>query len=402
MQPPSPRPFGNLGWLTPSNCFRAYTSWVNLRKTTRARFFAMTQVSRWSARPLLPSSSKRPRQVRRGGKSARTRVLSSVLLRFSQESEPGMTARTLDGQKIRDQIFAELSDEVRLLTAAGVRPGLAAVLAGENPASQLYVKSKIAACQQLGLSSALLTPPATVTTLDLLAVVEDLNRDNDVDGILVQLPLPPQVDAKRILEAVDPAKDVDGFHPVNVGHLVADRPTLVPCTPAGVMELLRRSSIPLDGANAVVVGRSDIVGKPRALLLMHANATVTVCHSKTRNLPETVRRADIVVAAMGRTAMVTPDYIRPGATVIDVGINRITDGAQAESVFAHLPERLASFRAKGSAVVGDVHPDVANMAEAMTPVPGGVGPLTIAMLMSNTVRAARLRRGSKISAAARK
>ena len=313
-----------------------------------------------------------------------------------------MTARILDGLKIRDQIFAELSDEVRLLTSAGVRPGLAAVLVGENPASQLYVKSKIAACEQLGLASALLTPPATVTTLDLLAVVEDLNRANDIDGILVQLPLPPQVDTKRILEAVDPAKDVDGFHPVNVGRLVAARPNLVACTPLGVMEILRRSEIPIEGANAAVLGRSDIVGKPMALLLMHANATVTVCHSKTRNLPETVRRADIVIAAMGRTAMVTPDYIAPGATVIDVGINRVTDAAQAESIFAHLPERLASFRAKGSAVVGDVHPDVANIAGAITPVPGGVGPLTIAMLMSNTVRAARLRRGSRISSAARK
>src|SRR6266436_4160839 len=211
-------------------------------------------------------------------------------LSFGDESEPGMTARTLDGQKIREQIFAELSDEVRLLTAAGVRPGLAAVLVGDNPASQLYVKSKIAACQQLGLSSALITPPATVTTLDLLAVVEDLNRDNDVDGILVQLPLPSQVDTKRILEAVDPAKDVDGFHPVNLGRLVSGRPGLVACTPAGCMEILRRNDIKIEGANAVVLGRSDIVGKPMALLLMHANATVTICHSKTRDLPDIVRR----------------------------------------------------------------------------------------------------------------
>jgi methylenetetrahydrofolate dehydrogenase (NADP+)/methenyltetrahydrofolate cyclohydrolase len=225
----------------------------------------------------------------------------------------------------------------------------------------------------------------------LLAIVDDLNHRGDVDGILVQLPLPPQVDAKKILDAVDPAKDVDGFHPINVGHLVAGRPTLVSCTPAGVMEILKRSNIPVDGANAVVLGRSDIVGKPMALLLMHANATVTICHSKTRDLPEVVRRADIVVAAMGRPAMVTTDYIRPGATVIDVGINRITDPAQAAKFFANFPTRLASFAEKGSTLVGDVHPDAANVAGAITPVPGGVGPLTIAMLMSNTVKAARLR-----------
>src|SRR5580704_5499141 len=200
-----------------------------------------------------------------------------------------MTARILDGLKIRDQIFAELKDEVRLLTAAGVRPGLAAVLVGDNPASQLYVKSKIAACEELGLASALITPPATVNMLDLLAVVEDLNRDNDVDGILVQLPLPPQVDTKRVLEAVDPAKDVDGFHPMNLGRLVSGRAGLVACTPAGCMEILRRSGTALEGANAVIVGRSDIVGKPMALLLMHANATVTICHSKTKNLADVVR-----------------------------------------------------------------------------------------------------------------
>ena len=311
-----------------------------------------------------------------------------------------MSARSLNGNVIRDQIYADLADEISSLAAAGIRPGLAAVLVGDNPASKVYVKSKIAACEKLGLASIQVTPPATITTSELLAIVEDLNRRDDVDGILVQLPLPPQVDAKTILEAVDPAKDVDGFHPLNMGHLVAGRPALVPCTPAGVMELLRRSSIPLEGANAAVLGRSDIVGKPMALLLMHANATVTVCHSKTRDLPETVRRADIVVAAMGRAGMITPDYIRPGATVVDVGINRITDPSQAEKFFAHFPERLAEFRAKGAGLVGDVHPDVAGIAGALTPVPGGVGPLTIAMLMSNTVKAARLRRGSRAPAAA--
>jgi methylenetetrahydrofolate dehydrogenase (NADP+)/methenyltetrahydrofolate cyclohydrolase len=305
-----------------------------------------------------------------------------------------MTARILDGAKIRDQIFAELKDEVRLLTSAGVRPGLAAVLVGDNPASQLYVKSKIAACEQLGLASALLTPPATVNTLDLLAVIEDLNRDNDVDGILVQLPLPPQVDTKRILEAVDLYKDVDGFHPMNLGRLVSGRPGLVACTPAGCMEILRRHDIPIEGANAVVLGRSDIVGKPMALLLMHANATVTICHSKTRDLPEIVRRVDIIVAAMGKAGFVEASWVKPGAAVIDVGTNRITDVKEAERFFRNFPERLEKFRAKGNALVGDVHPDAINVAGAVTPVPGGVGPMTITMLMSNTIKAARLRRAS--------
>ncbi len=312
-----------------------------------------------------------------------------------------MSARILSGNAIRDQIYFELADEIASLSAAGIRPGLAAVLVGENPASKIYVSSKIAACEKLGLASIHITPPATISTAELLTVIEDLNRRDEVDGILVQLPLPAQIDSKKILEAVDPAKDVDGFHPLNVGRFVAGRPNLVACTPLGVMEILRRSEIKIESANAVVLGRSDIVGKPMALLLMHANATVTICHSKTRDLAETVRRADIVVAALGRTAMVTPEFIRPGATVIDVGINRITDAAQAENLFANFPERLAAFRAKGSAVVGDVHPDVANVAGALTPVPGGVGPLTIAMLMSNTVRAARLRRGSRVTAAAR-
>ena len=305
-----------------------------------------------------------------------------------------MTARILDGTKIREQIFAELKDEVRLLTSAGVRPGLAAVLVGENPASQLYVKSKIAACEEIGLASALLTPPSTASTLDLLAVVEDLNRANDIDGILVQLPLPPQVDTKRILEAVDPAKDVDGFHPVNLGRLVSGRPGLVACTPVGCMEILRRNEIKIEGANAVVLGRSDIVGKPMALLLMHANATVTICHSKTRGLSDILRRADILVAAMGKPGYVEPDWIKPGAAVIDVGTNRVTDAKEAERLFHNFPDRLEKFRAKGSALVGDVHPGAVNTAGALTPVPGGVGPMTIAMLMSNTVKAARLRRAS--------
>ena len=308
-------------------------------------------------------------------------------------------ARILNGVAIRDQIYGELKQEIAALSAAGVRPGLAAVLVGNNPASQIYVRSKIAACEQLGLGSWQLTPPATATTDELLALVADLNARNEVDGILVQLPLPAQVDAKRVLEAVDPAKDVDGFHPVNLGRLVSGRAGLVACTPAGCMEILRRSGIPIEGANAVVVGRSDIVGKPMALLLMHANATVTICHSKTRDLPGVVRAADIVIAAIGRAAMIEPEWVRPGATVIDVGINRITDAAEAQRIFANDPAKLAQFREKGAVLVGDVRPSVAKVAGAITPVPGGVGPLTIAMLMSNTVKAARLRRAASANAA---
>jgi len=279
------------------------------------------------------------------------------------------------------------------LSNEGIRPGLAAVLVGENPASQIYVRSKIAACEQLGLGSWMRTPPATVTTEGMLALIAELNARDEVDGILVQLPLPPQVDTKRVLEAVDPAKDVDGFHPVNLGRLVSGRAGLVACTPAGCMEILRRNGIPIEGADAVVVGRSDIVGKPMALLLMHANATVTVCHSKTRDLPGLVRRAEIVIAAIGLAAKIEPAWVRPGATVIDVGINRITDAAEARRILANFPAKLAQFHEKGSVLVGDVHPAVAEVAGAITPVPGGVGPLTIAMLMSNTVRAACLRRG---------
>jgi methylenetetrahydrofolate dehydrogenase (NADP+)/methenyltetrahydrofolate cyclohydrolase len=304
-----------------------------------------------------------------------------------------VTARILNGNAIRDQIYAELQSQIEELKRNGVQPGLAAVLVGDNPASQLYVRSKIAACEKLGIFSEKLTPPASITTEELLRVVEELNRRDEIDGILVQMPLPKQVDSKRILDAVAPEKDVDGFHPFNVGKLVAGRPQLVACTPAGCMEILRRSEIPIEGANAVIMGRSDIVGKPMAILLMHAHATITVCHSKTRNLPEVVRRADIVVAAMGRAAMVTTDYVRPGATVIDVGQNVITDAAEAERIFARFPEKIEAFRKKGNVLVGDVHPEVANVAGAITPVPGGVGPLTIAMLMSNTVLAARLRRG---------
>jgi methylenetetrahydrofolate dehydrogenase (NADP+) / methenyltetrahydrofolate cyclohydrolase len=305
-----------------------------------------------------------------------------------------MPARILSGNTIRDQIYAELRGEIEALRAAGIRPGLATVLAGDNPASHMYVNSKVEACEKLGIASWRFTPPASATTADLLKLVAELNANNEVDGILVQLPLPAQVDSKLVLESVDPAKDVDGFHPANLGKLVTGRGALVACTPSGVMEILRRSGIEIEGANAVVVGRSDIVGKPMALLLMNANATVTICHSRTRDIGEVIRRADIVVAAIGKPGFVRAEWIRPGATVIDVGTSRLTDEKQAASLFANFPERLAKFRERGFTVVGDVHPDVANVAGAITPVPGGVGPLTIAMLMHNTVLAARMRRAA--------
>jgi len=310
-----------------------------------------------------------------------------------------MPARILDGLRIRDEIFAELKTEIGKLHGHGIRPGLAAVLVGENPASQIYVKSKIAACEQLGMASWLHTPPASVSTDYMLQLVHDLNADDNVDGILIQLPLPAQVDSKRVLEAVDPAKDVDGFHPVSMGMLVSNRPGLVACTPAGCMEMLRRNQIPIEGANAVVLGRSDIVGKPMALLLLHANATVAVCHSKTRDLVDVIRRADILVAAIGKAGYVQADWIKPGAAVIDVGTNKVMDAGEAERLLRHFPERLERFRAKGSVLVGDVHPDAVQVAGALSPVPGGVGPMTITMLMSNTVKAAQLRRASNTAVA---
>ena len=311
-----------------------------------------------------------------------------------------MPAQILDGLKIRDQIFLELKSEIARLQAQNIRPGLAAVLVGNDPASQLYVKSKIAACEQLNMASRMHTPPADSSTEYMLRLVQDLNADDNVDGILIQLPLPSQIDSKRILEAVDPAKDVDGFHPMNLGKLVSNRPGLVACTPAGCMEILRRHKIPSEGANAVVLGRSDIVGKPMALLLLHANATVTICHSKTQNISDVIRRADILVAAIGRAGYVQPDWIKPGAAVIDVGTNKVTNPAEAEMLLRNFPQRLEKFHAKGSVLIGDVHPDALQVAGYLSPVPGGVGPMTITMLMSNTVKAARLRRAATASPAA--
>src|SRR5215472_14760176 len=308
-----------------------------------------------------------------------------------------MSALILDGTKIAQDIRTEVAAEVKAMAAAGVRPGLAVVLVGHNPASEIYVRGKVKACEEVNVYSEKLTPPESATTGELLELVEDLNRRDDIDGILVQLPLPAQVDSKKILMAVDPAKDVDGFHPMNVGFLSTQRPGLVPCTPAGIMEILKRSNIPIAGQDAVVVGRSDIVGKPTAMLLTNGNATVTICHSKTRDLPGVCRRGDILVAAIGRTGMITRDFVKPGATVIDVGMNKVTERAEFDRLFAGNARREETFRSKGSTLVGDVHPEVAEVAGAITLVPGGVGPLTIAMLMSNTVRAAKLRRGSRVA-----
>jgi len=307
-----------------------------------------------------------------------------------------MPATILDGTRIAQQIRSEVAAQVKTMAAAGVRPGLAVVLVGHNPASEIYVRGKVKACEEVGLYSQQFTPSESATTAELLALVAELNQRDDIDGILVQLPLPAHVDAKRVLMAVDPAKDVDGFHPVNVGFLSSQRPGLVPCTPAGVLEILQRSNIPIAGREAVVVGRSDIVGKPAAILLLNSNATVTVCHSKTHDLPAVCRRADILVAAIGRAGMITRDFVKPGATVIDVGMNTVTDAADFQRFFAGNAKREEGFRQKGSTLIGDVHPEVAEIAGALTPVPGGVGPLTIAMLMFNTVKAAKMRRGSRV------
>jgi methylenetetrahydrofolate dehydrogenase (NADP+)/methenyltetrahydrofolate cyclohydrolase len=303
-----------------------------------------------------------------------------------------MAAKILDGARMAAEIRAEVAAEVKAMAASGIRPGLAVVLVGHNPASEVYVRGKVKSSEEVGIYSEKHTPSDSVSTQELLALVGDLNRRDEIDGILVQLPLPPQVDAKKVLLAVDPGKDVDGFHPMNVGYLSTQRPGLVPCTPAGVMEILKRSAIPVAGQEAVVVGRSDIVGKPLAMLLLNGNATVTVCHSKTRDLPAVCRRADILVAAIGRAGMVTRDYVKPGATVIDVGMNKVSNRDEFNRLFAGNQKREETFLTKGSILVGDVHPEVAEVAGAITPVPGGVGPLTIAMLMANTVKAAKLRR----------
>jgi methylenetetrahydrofolate dehydrogenase (NADP+)/methenyltetrahydrofolate cyclohydrolase len=305
-----------------------------------------------------------------------------------------MSALPLDGKKVAAEIRAEVAAGVRGLAEHGIVPGLAAVLVGDDPASAVYVRNKGKAAGEAGIASRTLRFAADLSETDLLGTIEALNRDAEVDAILVQLPLPDQIDESRILEAVDPAKDVDGFHPVNVGRLVQKKPGPRPCTPAGVMELLRREGIALRGMRAVVVGRSDIVGKPMASLLMHADATVTVAHSKTRNLPGVCREADLLVAAMGKAGFVTGDFVKEGAVVVDVGINRILDAAALARFFPGDAARAAEFEKKGSTLVGDCDPvSVGVRAGRLTPVPGGVGPLTIAMLLANTLDLARRRRG---------
>jgi methylenetetrahydrofolate dehydrogenase (NADP+)/methenyltetrahydrofolate cyclohydrolase len=301
--------------------------------------------------------------------------------------------RILDGAAIAAEIKQEVAADVKQLAAQGVRPGLAAVLVGSVPASQIYVRSKVQTCADLGLYSELITPPDTVTTEEMFELVAKLNARDDIDGILLQLPLPPQVDAKALLDAIDPAKDVDGFHPINAGRLQAGRPALAPCTPAGIIEILKRSNLPIAGQHAVVVGRSDLVGKPAAMLLLHQNATVTICHSKTRNLGEVTRQADILVAAIGRPGFITAEMVKPGATIIDVGINRLNTREEFDRFFLGDAKREATFAKRGSTIVGDVDPKVFEISGAYTPVPGGVGLLTVAMLMANTVRAAKMRRG---------
>jgi methylenetetrahydrofolate dehydrogenase (NADP+)/methenyltetrahydrofolate cyclohydrolase len=298
-----------------------------------------------------------------------------------------VSARRLDGTLVARQIQEELRPSLETLRARGLRPGLGVLLVGDDPASAVYVRSKTKRCEELGLFHETCRLPATASTDEVLAAVAAFNRRPEVHGILVQLPLPKQVDAQRVLDNVRPDKDVDGFHPTNLGLLVQKRPRFVACTPAGIMELLKRNQIELAGRRAVVLGRSEIVGKPMALLLLHADATVTVCHSRTRDLEAVTREADVLVAAIGRAGLVRGAHVKPGAVVVDVGMNRVSDPALARELVE--PERLAEFDKRGYALVGDVHAvEVAAVAGALTPVPGGVGPLTIAMLMANTVRAA--------------
>ncbi len=293
----------------------------------------------------------------------------------------------LDGKRISREIQEELQPRIAALRAQNKTPSLAVVLVGENPASQIYVRNKIKACHDLGIRSVEITAPGDISTQALIELLEPLTKDRSVNGILVQMPLPAQIDAEKVVNyAVDPMRDVDGFGALSLGLLVQNKPGPRACTPAGIIEMLRRYHIPIAGKHAVIVGRSDIVGKPMALLLLHQNATVTICHSRTRNLAEECHRADLLVAAIGRAAAISRDYIKPGAVVIDVGMNRLTEEADVQRLFPHDSARLAAFAKSRSALVGDVDPlAMQEVSSAYTPVPGGVGPLTIAMLMSNTV-----------------
>jgi methylenetetrahydrofolate dehydrogenase (NADP+)/methenyltetrahydrofolate cyclohydrolase len=311
-----------------------------------------------------------------------------------------MSARVLDGQALARTMQEEIRPEVAAFTVQhGRPPALGIVLVGDDPASEVYVRNKLKTGSDVGFRADLERLSASATLADTLALVERLNRSDAHDGILVQSPLPKAMGAdaeQRVFDSIAPEKDVDGLTPVNVGLLVQKRAALVACTPSGIMELLDRERIQIAGRHAVVIGRSDIVGKPMALLLLHRDATVTVCHSRTPNLAEVCRGADILVAAVGRPGLVTKEFVRPGAAVVDVGMNKVTEAKVAESLFTEGHPRLALFRSKGSVLVGDVHPGVAEVAGALTPVPGGVGPLTIAMLMRNTLRAARARTGQPV------
>jgi methylenetetrahydrofolate dehydrogenase (NADP+)/methenyltetrahydrofolate cyclohydrolase len=305
-----------------------------------------------------------------------------------------METRILRGEKVAEAIKAEVTAELQELAKKGLVPGLATVLVGEDPASHMYVNSKTRACKALGMYSESIQLPTETTTEELLEILNRLNRNVEIDGILVQAPLPEHIDKDLIVQSVLPEKDVDGFHPQNVGNLCSGRIGLAPCTPMGIMELLKKEEIPIQGAEAVVVGRSDLVGKPMALLLLHQHATVTLCHSRTRDLPAVCRRADVLVAAVGRPALLTRDYFKEGVVIIDVGTNRVDDLEEVTRLLGEDSERLPKIREKGSALVGDVHPrDPLGIAAAVTPVPGGVGPLTIAHLMKNTVIACKMRRG---------
>jgi methylenetetrahydrofolate dehydrogenase (NADP+) / methenyltetrahydrofolate cyclohydrolase len=308
-----------------------------------------------------------------------------------------MTAQILDGQKIAQQIKSEVAAEIAQLRNEGVQPGLAAILVGNNAASEVYVNNKVKACKTLGIYSEKYLLPADTTTTRLLELINTLNATPEIDGILLQLPVPPQIDLDKVINSINPCKDVDGFHPENFGKLALKQPGFVPCTPAGVMELLRRYEIDLTGKQAVVLGRSRIVGLPMALLLMHAQATVTICHSRTPDLAAFTRQADIIIAAMGQAGCLRAEQIKPGAIVVDVGINQVTDAATVKKFFAQDVARYANWESKGYILMGDVAPEVAQIARYLTPVPGGVGPLTIAMLMYNTVKAAKLRPPRRVS-----
>jgi methylenetetrahydrofolate dehydrogenase (NADP+)/methenyltetrahydrofolate cyclohydrolase len=311
-----------------------------------------------------------------------------------------MSARMLDGQSLARAMQEEIRPEVAAFASQhGRPPGLGIVLVGDDPASEVYVRNKLKAGGDIGFRADLERLPPSATLAEALSLVDRLNRSAAHDGILVQSPLPKAMGPgaeQRVFDSIAPEKDVDGLTPVNVGLLVQKRASLVACTPSGIIELLDREQIPVAGRRAVVIGRSDIVGKPMALLLLHRDATVTVCHSRTPNLAEVCRSADILVTAVGRAGLVTKDFVKPGATVIDVGMNRVTDAAVAQSLFAEGHPRLGVFQSKGSVLVGDVHPEVADVAGALTPVPGGVGPLTITMLMRNTLRAAKARAGQPV------